>query len=369
MADQRLARRLEFSFHRQPTDAIDSPMTPSPLRIACVTEKPDPEWVWLKDKVAWRRPLDWTFYRPGPRGAIDRALKKPLYGRLREGLRLRRAARRGAIDLIVTHLPYVAAWMSDLVGDYAGGAKRLAFAFNFTDLPEGAQRARMKRAFARIDRFTVFSSLERDLYARHFDIAPERIDLALWGANAPIEAPGPRRVAEPYVVALGGEARDYRTFAEAARQMPETVFVAITRPSSLDGVDLPPNVRPFVNLPWGEAWSLVHYAGVAVVPLRDDLAPNGMVTFVGGMHLGKAQVVTKSAGLADYAIDGETALAVPVNDPAAMRAAIARLLGDPALSLRIGAGAREFAAQRCSEAATIASFKSFLDRTFPEGAP
>jgi len=344
-------------------------MNPLPLRVACVTEKPDPAWEWLKGKLAWRRPLEWTFFRTGPRGLIDKALKKPLVGRLTEGMRLRGAARKGAFDLIVTHLPYVAAWMSDLVGEDAGGARRLAFAFNFTDLPGGAQQARMKRAFARIDRFTVFSSLERDLYARHFAIAPDRIDLALWGANPPIDTPAPRTIAEPHVVALGGEARDYATFLEAARMMPETVFVAITRPASLDGVALAPNVRHFVNLPWHEAWSLVHHADVAVIPLRDDLAPNGMVTFVGGMHLGKAQVVTRSKGLADYAIDGETALAVPAGDARAMKAAIERLLADPGFASRIGDRARAFARSRCSEAATAAYFTDFLDGAFPESKP
>lgn len=341
-------------------------MTPRPLRIACVTEKPDPSWIWLKGKVAWRRPLDWTFYRTGPKGPVDRALKRPVVGRMSEGLRLRKAARAGAFDLVVTHLPYVAAWMSDLVGDDAGGAQRLAFAFNFTDIPSGAQSARMKRAFARIDRFTVFSTLERDLYARRFDIPADRIDLVLWGANPPIGTPGPRAIAEPYVVALGGEARDYTTFMEAARQMPETPFVAITRPWSLDGVKVPDSVRHFVNLPWAEAWSLVHHAACAVVPLRDDLAPNGMVTFVGAMHLGKAQVATRSAGLADYAIDGETALVVPPRDAAAMKAAIDRLIRDQDLAAAIGTRARAFASARCSEAATVAYFKDFLDRTFSD---
>lgn len=341
-------------------------MTVSPLRIACVTEKPDPNWDWLRGKVDWRRPLEWRFFRSGPRGPIDRALKKPLVGRISEGLRLRRAARRGEFDLIVTHLPYVAAWMSDIVGDEAGGAKRLAFAFNFTDLPNGAQRARMRRSFTRIDRFTVFSTLERNLYAQHFGIDPARMDIVLWGANSPITAAKPRAIAEPYVVALGGEARDYATFAEAARLAPNRTFVAVTRPSSFDGISIPPNIRHFVNIPWEDAWSLVYHADVAVVPLRDDLAPNGMVTFVGGMHLGKAQVVSRSAGLADYAIDNETAIVVPPRNPQALLTAVERATADVALMRRIGETAKSFAATHCSEAATVAYFQNFLDRTFPE---
>lgn len=344
-------------------------MTTAPFRIACISEKTDPAWRWLEGKVAWRRPLEWTYLRSGPVGPIDRVLKRPLVGRLTAGVRLRASARKGAFDLIVTHLPYVAAWMSDLVGDDAGGAKRLAFAFNFTDIPAGAQAARMRRSFERIDRFAVFSTLERSVYARHFNIPQDRMELVLWGANPPLEKPEPRTIAEPYVVALGGEARDYATFAETARLAPHLTFVAITRPWSLDGVALPANLRHFVNLPWKEAWSLVAHAEAAVVPLRDDLAPNGMVTFVGGMHLGVAQIVTRSAGLADYAIDGETAIVVPPRDAAAMKAAIDRVVGDAGLRTRIAAGARAFAAARCSEKATIDWFKSFLDRTFPEMTP
>lgn len=344
-------------------------MTSAPLRVACVAEKTDPAWRWLEGKVRWRRPLEWTYLRSGPRGPIDRLIKRPLVGRLSAGLTLRAGARQGAFDLIVTHLPYVAAWMSDLVGDDAGGAKRLAFAFNFTDIPDGPQAARMRRSFARIDSFAVFSTLERSLYAQHFDIPIERLDLVLWGANPPIDEASPRAIPEPYVVALGGEARDYATFAAAARLSPERTFVAITRPWSLEGVTLPPNLRHFINLPWKEAWSLVQHADAAVVPLRDDLAPNGMVTFVGAMHLGKAQIVTRSAGLADYAIDGETALITPPRDALAMKAALDRLLGDDALRARIGAASRAFAAARCSEQATIAWFQDFLDRNFPETTP
>lgn len=341
-------------------------MTALPLRIACVTEKPDPNWDWLRGKVTWRRPLEWRFFQSGPRGPIDRVLRRPLVGRISEGLRLREAARRGEFDLIVTHLPFVAAWMSDIVGDKAGGAKRLAFAFNFTDVPKGMQRARMRRSFSRIDRFTVFSTMERDLYARQFKIPKERIDIALWGANPPIVTVKPRAIAEPYVVALGGEARDYATFAEAARMAPTRAFVAVTRPSSFDGVSIPPNIRHFVNIPWDDAWSLVYHADFAVVPLRDELAPNGMVTFVGGMHLGKAQIVSRSAGLSDYAIDDETAIIVPPRDSQALLNAIERMAADSALKRRIGETAKSFAAAHCSEAATVAYFRNFLDRTFTE---
>lgn len=339
-------------------------MSSAPLRIACVTEKPDPKWVWIRDRVAWRRPLEWVFYRPALRGPVDRAVKRPIVGRLGEGLRLRRDAARAPYDLVVTHMPYCSAWMADLLGREKGAARHLAFAFNFTDLPKGLSLFRMTNAFRRVDRFAVSTTLEKNLYAEYFRVDPDRFDLMRWGINPPIDAPSPPRVDRPYIAALGGEARDYATLIEAARLSPETRFVVICRPWSLDGVNVPPNVRVFVNIPWQEAWSLVAHAAFAVLPLRDERAPNGVVTVVGAMHLGMAQIVTRSEGLSDYVEDGVTAVLTPPGDPTALKAAIDRLLAEPARAAAIGAAAREFARARCSEASTVDYFRGFLDRTF-----
>jgi glycosyltransferase involved in cell wall biosynthesis len=65
------------------------------------------------------------------------------------------------------------------------------------------------------------------------------------------------------------------------------------------------------------------------------------------MSYGRAVVASDVGGLRDLVRDGETGLVVPPRDPAALRAAIDRLLGDPALRARLGAAAREHVRTLC----------------------
>ena len=66
----------------------------------------------------------------------------------------------------------------------------------------------------------------------------------------------------------------------------------------------------------------------------------GLVTLEGMAH-GKPVIVTRTASLPELVVEGETGFVVPPNDPAALREAVDRLVGDPRLSAEIGNRARE----------------------------
>ena len=57
--------------------------------------------------------------------------------------------------------------------------------------------------------------------------------------------------------------------------------------------------------------------------------------------MGRPVVACAVGGLVDAVEDGATGLLVPPRDPAALRAALERLLGDAELRARLGAAARE----------------------------
>jgi len=286
-----------------------------------------------------------------------RRLPGPHLGRLRAALQVRAILARHEADLLVSHGPYTAYYVEAIGRGGRSGVPHLAFAFNFTDFPQGYRLRAMQRAFRTIDRLVVYSEMERGLYAERFGVPIDRFTFIRWGVAAPIAAPQPRAVASRYVAALGGEARDFATLCDAARRLPHVAFVLIVRPSSLDGISVPENVTVHVNLPFAEAWSLVWHADAALIPLRSEQTPNGLVTLVGGMHLGKAQVVTDSAGLSDYVEDGKTALLVPARDGRAFAAAIERLIDEPDLRTEIGEQAKVFARKYCSEAVTVEGFR------------
>jgi glycosyltransferase involved in cell wall biosynthesis len=75
-------------------------------------------------------------------------------------------------------------------------------------------------------------------------------------------------------------------------------------------------------------------------------------------------VASAVGGLTDLVIDGETGVLVPPRDPAALRAALERLLGDPDLRRRLGAAGRERARERFSwpvvTDATVAAYRMVL---------
>lgn len=65
------------------------------------------------------------------------------------------------------------------------------------------------------------------------------------------------------------------------------------------------------------------------------------MTCLEAMAAGKPVVASSVGGLLDLVVDGETGVLVPPRDPAALRSALQRLLGDRDLRLRLGAAARE----------------------------
>lgn len=340
-------------------------MSKPPIRIANISDAPDTGGAWVRDLIGPDyelddRRLEWTNFSMaadgGPRAA----------GRFRGAQALARASRRNPFDLIVSHGPWASAWTEWAGKTKASPARHLAFSFNFTDLPTGPRKWLMARAFRRVDAFAVFTVAEQQLYADYFAIEPSRLLKAPWGVAPPLSEPQPRAVEGGYFAALGGEARDYGVLCEAARALPEVRFVAVARPYNFEGLNPPDNLEVRFNLPFEEAWGIVQHAKAAIIPLRSRETPCGLVSLVGGMHLGKAQIVTDAAGAGEYLKDGETGLLVRPGDAAALAGAVRRLDADATLAARLGQAARLEAAARFSEAATVDFFKSVLARWFGE---
>lgn len=104
-----------------------------------------------------------------------------------------------------------------------------------------------------------------------------------------------------------------------------------------------------------------HYARAAVVACPSLREGYGMACLE-AMAYGKPVVASAVGGLRDLVVDGETGLLVPPGDPAALRAALERLLGDPELRRRLGAAARERARTAFSwDAAVAATLAAYED--------
>jgi len=120
-----------------------------------------------------------------------------------------------------------------------------------------------------------------------------------------------------------------------------------------------PQARGF--LPHDELQHLYARAAVVACPSRRE---GFGVACLEAMAHGRPVVATDVGGLRDLVVDGETGLVVPARDPAALRAALDRLLADPALRRRLGSAGRRRAQERFSwdvvTQATVAAYRMAL---------
>ncbi len=330
---------------------------PRPIRVVNIAEL-NSDWRWIAETAPGAEG-EWLYINSQRRPGLETRLKFPNLGRVRGSIALRRAVKQGHSDLVVSHGPLNCYYGIEAL-NRRNDPPHLAMSFNFTDIPVGMRRKLMRKAYQSVDRFTVFSRMERKLYSDIFEVPEDRFDFIYWGVKPPITEPLPRTITEPYFIAIGNEARDYRTLVEAARMRPQHKFIFIVRPWTLNGLDVPSNVTVHCNLPWEQTWSLAWHATAALISLRSSQTPNGHVSIVGGMHIGKAHIVSDSAGITDYARDNETALVVPTADPAGFANAMDRLMDEPETAKRLGDNALAFAHAHCTEAQTVAYFAGYL---------
>jgi glycosyltransferase involved in cell wall biosynthesis len=333
------------------------------FRIGCCAETDEPNWRWVSD--AMPDDVDWTFFSNIPQSALERAVLRPRLSRYRACRGLAAAAVAGRFDLVVTHHPLVTCW-TELFCRGRRPCPHVAFAFNFTRMPRSLRRSIMRRAFASVDRFVVFSEFERSLYADYFQIPVERFQMVHWGVHEPqaasTDASILRDTTTDAICAVGSQARDYATLLEAMRRLPQIPLILVATPASLRGLTVPSNVTVRLNIPLAEAQSVIRGSRFMVLPLVHAQVPCGHVTMVAAMFCARAIIATESSGISDYLTSGQNGLTVAPSDPAALAAAIERLWNDPAAATQLGRSGREFARAHCTEAKIIGFVRDLIGR-------
>jgi GT2 family glycosyltransferase len=202
--------------------------------------------------------------------------------------------------------------------------------------------------FAQMERIAVLSRAQRDHFIA-LGAAPERVHVVRWSPDhrffTPMEASPAADV--PIALTLGERRhRDYSwLFAAIAGLRVELRVLAYGYSGAREkhGTALespPPNTTVLPRAPAARLRELYAEAQFVVLPVYDLLYPAGVTAALEAMCMGRAVIATRSRGLADYLRDGETCLLVDPGDVAALRHAVERLAGDPALARRLGANGR-----------------------------
>jgi glycosyltransferase involved in cell wall biosynthesis len=308
-------------------------------------------------------PLDWAFHWRRPRNFLERKVRVPDLALMRAARESVKDLREGGGELLVSLDPRATYWCSRYAERMNVRVPHVAYGFNFATLPTGLKRRWMAKAFGRVDRFVVYSEFERGLYARYFGLPESKFEVKLWGVGIPETAQADRYVPAgrgDFICALGGNRRDYRTLMAAMRMLPDVQCVAVVRPHNLAGLDVPANVTVCSDIPHADAMGILERSRFMALPLEDAQTPCGHVTMVAAMRLGKAFVVTRSAGVADYVEEGSRSLSCEAKSPESLAAGIRRLWDDPALARAMGENGRAWASRYCSEESMVEHFRHLL---------
>ena len=346
-----------------------------PKRILVCSPYSTPGWRWLADSPQLRDlPIEWEFFHRVETTLLERKIHTPdlaLINTCKRAINRLAATQRGArnsTDLLVTHDPRATWWCARFAARAGIPIRHLAASFNFATLPRGLKRHFMTRAFAHVDRFVVFSQAERDLYADYFQIPREKIEVKLWGVNPPEIAATTDSSTEPqanqYLCAIGGNRRDYATLMAGMAQLPQIPIIVVARPHNLRGLTVPRNVTVRCDIPFPQAMRILHRSRFMVLPLDSNTVPCGHVTLVAAMHLEKAFIVTRSAGIADYLTDPTTGhpngIACDVASPTSLADAIRALWNDPARTAELAKNGKAFAQSYCTEESMAEHFRAQL---------
>jgi glycosyltransferase involved in cell wall biosynthesis len=197
-----------------------------------------------------------------------------------------------------------------------------------------------------MDAIFVYASTQQAYGMQELGIPESKLPLIAFHADHRFYRPLPASEDAPprMLCSAGLEWRDYPTMIEAVRGLDVEVRLAAASPWSKHqdetaNRELPPNVSAR-RYEYNELRRLYADARFVVVPLYENDFQAGITTILEAMAMGKAVITTKTTGQRDTIRDGENGLYVPPGDADALRAAIARLLDNPAEAERMGSQAR-----------------------------
>lgn len=196
-----------------------------------------------------------------------------------------------------------------------------------------------------IDRVVVHSSHQRDLLVDGTPLDDDSVVLVRYGVDTAFwSAPSTASMQSQLVVSAGREHRDYRTLAQAVSRLDVDVFVA-------GGSTHSPSSTSRLPAPWpstiarqtvGPVSLRERYADatVVVVPLVETDFPAGITVVLEAMSMGKAVVVSETAGMRGAVADPDAVCWVPPGDASALRHELQGLLGDESGRAALGQRAR-----------------------------
>lgn len=216
--------------------------------------------------------------------------------------------------------------------------------------PTPTLKSRLKYAFMRwcfrsVHLCVCSSRPEAAFYTRVFAWSPDKVAFVPFHTD-PAFVKRPVAAEESFALAAGRTFRDYPTLLDAARTGLDLPVTIVAGRSTFGSVVVPEGVTVRYDIPLPELIDLIARSAMVVLPLTEREISTGQSVLLEAMSMGKPVVVTRVNGTIDYIDHMRTGVLVAPNDAEALRDAINRLAGDPALRRRIGEAGREQVVQQ-----------------------
>lgn len=211
--------------------------------------------------------------------------------------------------------------------------------------------ARTRAGLHGLDHAFFFGDTDRQYAIDTYDLDPARTSLFRFGIDTAFWTPAPSADdgRDGVLFAAGSDpSRDYATLLAAHCEAPLRILSGL----SLDipaGKAVEQISGSFHDMAITDdvLRDIYRRAALVVVPLKDVLQPTGYSVTLQAMACGKPVILSDIRGLWDREafVSGQNCILVPPGDSNALETAIASLLNDDALRLKMGAAARETAEQ------------------------
>lgn len=192
-----------------------------------------------------------------------------------------------------------------------------------------------------VDHFIVISTSEIEAYHTHWGISKERMTYVPFKVNSADSLAGLETGDEEFIYSGGSSLRDYKTLFEAVKGLDIQVKVVTNQDFGKEPV--PPNVHIIRNSETvSEFYTPCARARLSVFPIESGyIRSAGQGSYLGAMFLGKAVIVSDTAGVRDIIDDGVNGLVVPPDNPLLLREKIATLWEDSDLRNLLGETAKK----------------------------
>ncbi len=200
----------------------------------------------------------------------------------------------------------------------------------------GIKRTIQSFIFKKVDLIFVSSRSETAAYSERLRLPNGRIRFLPFHTN--VVEPRTVQGTGGYFLSAGKTGRDFEVLAQAIKNL-NCEVVVVSDENSVKGVELPQNVKLFLNISYPKYLEMLADCHAVIVPLKRLVKSTGQVVILEAMALGKPVIATETVGTIDYIQSGINGILVPPDDSNALAKAISQLMADRNLCKRLSVNA------------------------------